>query len=442
MIASRRAASEAAFSTKVDTWIITAVADGVVRYAELLRRLPGVYPTELLASLKRLAATGAIDPVLSAAACQEAKDGPASGAEGRSLLPLPHPLDFEWRFTADASRALLNHAADLTPACGEVLLFGTPGLAAEALALPIGRRLALLVEPNSVTDRLFALNRATGSPLDIAFCSAGLPRDCADVVLLDPPWYLDFVRPMLAAAAHACRLGGFVLISLPPDGARPTAETDRQAALVLAQRLGFVLVERQPLSIAYETPFFERNALRAAGIATPPQWRRGDLVLFRKVSAPSLPVPRSHRGRLWTEVAIGRMRLFIGTGGNLASGDAELVSIVSGDVLPSVSRRDPRRSSANVWTSGNRVFRTSNPQLLLEAAISCAGEAIASSIQPRLWGTVREREAVERVAAELRNLAALEAAEETGAPAVMERGAAWRLSSTMSWSRSTIIPSG
>lgn len=442
MIASRRAASQAAFSTKVDTWTIAAVADGVVGYAELLRRLPGVYPTELLASLERLAARGAIDPVLSAAARQEATDGPASGAEGRSLLPLPHPLDFEWRFTADASRALLNHAADLTPAGGDVLLFGTPGLAAEALTLPIGRRLALLVEPNSVTDRLFALNRATGSPLDIAFCSAGLPRDSADAVLLDPPWYLDFVRPMLAAAAHACRLGGFVLISLPPDGARPTAEIDRQAALVLAQRLGFVLVERQPLSIAYETPFFERNALRAAGIATPPQWRRGDLVLFRKVSAPSLPAPRSQRGRLWTEVAIGRMRLFIGTGENVASGDAELESIVSGDVLPSVSRRDPRRSSANVWTSGNRVFRTDNPQLLIEAAISCAGETMGSGIQPRLWGTMREREAVERVAAELRDLAALEAAEETGAPAVMERSVAWRLSSTRSWSRSTIIPSG
>src|SRR5690606_2165292 len=119
------------------------------------------------------------------------------------------------------------------------------------------RRLALLAEPNSVTDRLFGLNRATGSPLAIAFCSDGLPSESADAVLLDPPWYLDFIRPMLAAAAHACRLGGFVLISLPPNGARPTAEADREAAIVLSRRLGLALVEYKPLSIVYETPFFE-----------------------------------------------------------------------------------------------------------------------------------------------------------------------------------------
>lgn len=442
MIASRRTASQAAFRIKVETWIVEALADGVADYAGLLRRMPGVYPTELLASLDRLAATRVIDPALYAATRQEAKDGSSSGAEGRSLLPLPHPLDYEWRFTADASRALLNHAADLTPAGSDVLLFGTPGLAAEALTLPIGRRLSLLVEPNSVTDRLVALNHAMGSPLAIAFCSGGLPRDSANAVLLDPPWYLDFVRPMLAAAAHACRLGGFVLISLPPDGTRPTAEADRQAAIVLAKRLGLALVERKPLSIAYETPFFERNALRAAGIAPPPQWRRGDLLVFRRLAAPSLPVPRSHSGRMWTEVAIGRMRLFIGTGGNGASGDADLVSIVAGDVLPSVSRRDPRRSPANVWTSGNRVFRTNNPQLLLEAAILCACEAMGSGIQPRLCGTLHERKAIERVAAALRDLAALEAVEETGAPAVMKRSAAWRLNSRMSWSGSMAIASG
>ncbi|HET9146642.1 MAG TPA: hypothetical protein VFN77_01200 [Acetobacteraceae bacterium] len=135
MIASRRSTSQAAFRVRVDAWIAEALADGVVHYAGLLRRLPGVYPTELLASLDRLAATGAINPALPAAVRHEAKNGSASGTDGRSLLPLPHPLDFEWRFTADASRALLNDAADLTPAGGDVLLFGTPGLAAEALTV-------------------------------------------------------------------------------------------------------------------------------------------------------------------------------------------------------------------------------------------------------------------------------------------------------------------
>jgi hypothetical protein len=69
----------------------------------------------------------------------------------------------------------------------------------------------------------------------------------------------------LAAAAHACRPGGVVQISLPPDGARPGAEADRQAAIAFGRRLGLAVIEHRPLAIGYETPSFERNALAAAG---------------------------------------------------------------------------------------------------------------------------------------------------------------------------------
>lgn len=444
MIASRRSLSQASFAARVDDLTQAAIRDGATSFAALLHRLPGVYPTEVLASLDRLADSASVDAAVAMSIHRRAATNGVAAVEGRSLLPLPHPLDYEWRFTPDAARLLLNRAADLTPFGGDLLLFGTPGLAVEALTLPIGRRLAFLAEDNSVTDRVFALNQATGSPLSIAFCSGGLPRESADAVFLDPPWYLDFVRPMLAAAAHACRPGGVVLISLPPDGARPSAESDRQATIAFARRLGLAAMEHSPLAIAYETPFFERNALAAVGIYPPPHWRRGDLVVFRKTRASTRPPPASS-GRLrdWTEVAIGRMRLFIRGSGEAHSDDARLISLVEGDILPTVSRRDPRRRQANVWTSGNRIFRTDNPQLVLEAAISCAGEAMGSGVQPSLWGSIRERETLERVAAKLRALAAIEEQEEGKTPIItMERSIAWRSSSTNSWSRSTAIISG
>lgn len=332
----------------------------------------------------------------------------------------------------------------MTPAGGDLLLFGTPGLAVEALTYPIDRRLAFLAENNSVTDRVFALNRAMGSPLSIAFCSGGLPRESADAVILDPPWYLDFVRPMFAGAAHACRPGGVVLISLPPDGTRPSAEADRQAAVAFGRRLGLDLIEYCALAIGYETPFFERNALNAAGIYPPPRWRRGDMLMFRKAGAPTRPplAASTHR-RDWTEVGIGRTRLFIRATGKVRTGEAGLVSLIEGDILPTVSRRDPRRRRAQVWTSGNRIFRTDNPQLFLEAAISCAGEAMGSGVEPRLWGTMQEHRMLERVASDLRALAALEAQEERGVLATgLERSVIWRSGSTNYWDRSATTISG
>lgn len=204
------------------------------------------------------------------------------------------------------------------------------------------------------------------------------------------------------------------------------------------------MLEHAPLIIGYDTPFFERNALAAAAIVAPPQWRRGDLVVFRKTRAPAMsPLAASGRRRHWTEVGIGRMRLFIRATGGARSGEAGLIRLVEGDILPTVSRRDPRRPLADLWTSGNRIFRTDNPHLVLEAAISCAGEAMAPGVQPRLWGTLQERAAVERVADELRQLAALEAREEGGASAgAPERSVAWRSNSTDCWSGSAATISG
>jgi hypothetical protein len=337
MIASRNSMSQFAFAAWVDNLINAAIMEGASSFAALLRRLPGVYPTEVLTSLDRLVAFKTIDVAVAASIRRQAATNGLALVEGRSLLPLPHPLDYEWRFTPDAARWLLNRAADLTHMGGDLLLFGTPGLAVEALTLPIDRRIAFLAESNSVTDRVLALNRVTGEPLSIAFCSGGLPSESADAVLLDPPWYLDFMRPMLAAAGHACRPGGVVLISLPPDGARPSAATDRQAAVAFAERLGLALIEHSPLAIGYETPFFERNALMAAGIYPPPQWRRGDLLVLRKARASTRPPPsRSSRPRDWAEIGIGRMRLFIRGAAEARSDEASLFSLVDGDILPTV----------------------------------------------------------------------------------------------------------
>lgn len=440
---SRRTLSADTFVEKIDAMTQAALADAPT-FASLMHRLPAIYPTEVLSSLDRLVTVGAISNGVAVGARQQAGRRSAAIAEGRSLLPVPHPLDYEWRFTPDASRALLDRAAAMTRAGGDLLLLGTPGLAVEALALPIDRRLAFLAEYNSVTQRVIALNRAIGSPLSIAFCSGGLPRETADAVLLDPPWYLDFVRPMLAAAAHACRVGGVVLISLPPFGTRPSAEADHHATIAFGRRLGLDLIEHDELAIGYETPFFERNALAASDIYPPPHWRRGDLTIFRKTRLTNqAPVTSgSDRRRPWIEASIGRMRLFIRRG-DAATGPVELRSIIHGDILPSVSRRDPRRRLARVWTSGNRIFHTDQPQLLLDAAISCTGEAFGSGAQRRLWGTSREHEALDRVVGQLRELAALEAQEEQGvALGARRRSVPWTSRSTNCWSKSTATISG
>ena len=81
----------------------------------------------------------------------------------------------------------------------------------------------------------------------------------------------------------------------------------------------------------------------------------------------------------------------------------ELVAIVKGDILPSVSRRDSRRLAASVWTSGNRVFACARPDLaaaVLRAALDgTSPDAAVQAIVGRTL-TAEERASIRRAEAQ------------------------------------------
>src|SRR5712691_8552322 len=90
---------------------------------------------------------------------------------------------------------------------------------------------------------------------------------------------------------------------------------------------------------------------------------------------------------------------------------AGLRSIVPGDVLSSISRRDPRRRKAAVWTSGNRLFGTDRPDLVLLAGARVS-RAPAPPIEAPTRLSLAERDELDRLSYDLLNLAKIEEAEE------------------------------
>jgi hypothetical protein len=67
----------------------------------------------------------------------------------------------------------------------------------------------------------------------------------------------------------------------------------------------------------------------------------------------------------WLEREVDTVRIRIKTTENQENSEFSYCSVVKGDILPTVSSRDKRRAEANVWTSGNRIFKVSNPTLFL-----------------------------------------------------------------------------
>ena len=141
--------------------------------------------------------------------------------------------------------------------------------------------------------------------------------------------------------------------------------------------------------------------MSAAGSPVMREWRRGDLVLYSRNNMPVGSRPPAPADECWIEKTLGgtRFRLKQQSAADFAS--PCLHSVIAGDILPTVSRRDPRRGQADVWTSGNRLFKCFGTAVLavIIDALNAGGrviELVASHLGRSLAET--EQQAVARAA--------------------------------------------
>ena len=344
-----------------------ATAHSSVSFAELLQSLNGADPAAVAVALASSGCTVTWERAVPRAMVLDTR------------LPVPHPLDYDWRFSRQTVEYL---AAELSEVGGAVALLGTPSLFLHlAVERAIGDRPWLLDRnvalrhtlPREVLDRILVT--------DIA--SDGVPKLEARALVVDPPWYPQATKAFLWAARECSVPGAHVLVSTAPVGTRETVSEERADLLQWAESVGLVLVEQRPGALTYDMPPFERNALRALAILdfVPEAWRKGDLLIFERLREPEVAVrPTSEPSQNgWVERVFDRVRVRIDVSGPDESADPALLSLVPGDVLPTVSRRDPRRAAVRVWTSGNRVFGCRAPSLLLQALDSLPPASLTSA---------------------------------------------------------------
>lgn len=367
--------------------ILRAIADGAHAVEEIALRAGGMFPLELRDVLDGLVSAGTLyrtadgyalaspplDRIFAASAC--------TGSPRIPDLPLPHPLDHDWRFDPPTIAQLVETVSGSASPCEHVLLLGAPTLFA-----------ALVVHSTSpavtLVDRNLEVVRALDQGPDSRFRThqrdllAGPDPDIApraNVTLCDPPWYSEHYRAFLAQASLGTRIGGRVLVSLLPVLTRPSAVVDRGQLLQEAHQFGLHLRSLTPDHLGYESPPFELDSLTASGLAATRPWRRGDLAEFWKASEPNpsamLGVSPNEAGGAehWFGMYIDRKPMKL-RGPFLDEAEPpQLFRVEDGDVLPTVSRRYAGRTAVDLWLWDNRVFGVTGRAAFRDALRSLGG---------------------------------------------------------------------
>lgn len=355
------------FDLQVRGWIVEAVqTKPLISFSDLVNELPGVDPNEIVRGLKELGniTLGRDTPRF----IQDIQEHPIK-------LPVPHPLDYDWRFVPETIDYLFIRIDRLNLASPGLCFLGAPTLFRAAYERGITSPF-YLVDASAVSAAA-AQGAAPNKVFTTDLLTGTIPDLKAGIVVTDPPWYEEFVRSFLWAAAQIVQPGGTVLLSFPPIGTRPLIEEEWARTEAFAQQLGLSVREKET-SLKYQSPPFEQNAMRAAQhdyIHT--DWRPGVLVMFEKTGECQVPRPlaQSHQEE-WAEQSLLGVRWKFCCQ-QVLDGSPVLKQITPGDILNSVSRRDPRRDNADVWTSGNRIYSCENTTRL-----RLITKALAAGVRP------------------------------------------------------------
>lgn len=264
------------------------------------------------------------------------------------MLPLPHPLDFDWRY-ADATGQRL---ASMLKSSEPVLCIGAP-------------KVARLLEERGIdvtlVDRQPFQNVRRHLASDVCDFE---PDRCYRAALVDPPWYRTCLQAWTETAGRAVGPGGTLLVSVWPETTRPGARAELD--VVLTDIRGWGEVERHVVPVHYEVPLFEDVARGLSGLDDLSHSPGvGELIRISVRETPRHRASSTFRTQ-WLRFVFDDYQLALKLE---TSGGANVIGKVPGAngwLWPYVSARAPGRADIDLWSSHGEVARTGAPLQVAE----------------------------------------------------------------------------
>jgi hypothetical protein len=314
------------------------------------------------------------------------------------------PVDAQWYFDLGSVERIVSH---IPLDVRSVVALGAPTVAAEVASARRRCEVTLVdISPRFMSPDVPAWVRGRG----IDFVTHNLDEkpytgvEGADVVVMDPPWYIENYRTWLHSAVATCRKGGLIAVVLPQLLTNRRSLPERKEITDSLRTIGPVSVISGALR--YVTPSFELPVLAAEGLDFLHRWRRADLALVkvrRRELAYDFPFGRNIEWR--RRVVSNLVVRSYGESGHGESGHGGSAPVIAppqsghGYLLSGVGRNYLWSSDANLVTSRGRAATVHHwgrlPQILdlLEQGVPLEWSVVQADLslqdhQP-LVGTLR-----------------------------------------------------
>ncbi len=337
----------------------------------LMKKIKGIHPIDIKMALGRLHKSKKISSTIYRKVMKSAKDRGKVVLENDNLLPVPHLLDYDWRFDNQGIEQMISLINKNCKKDDRVIAFvGTPSLFKRCFSKGDIKNKYILIDKNA-DKHIHYITRCSQNFLyfkcDIMNCQQLDIQ--ADIIIMDPPWYLIYNKLFFRFANSLLAIEGKIICVMPPKYTRKNIEEELQDLKQYIGDLGIVTEHYFRNIVSYSTPPFERNVLKENGIYCMPKgWRTGDVLIARKINEEKTNIkPVIVEESEWEEISIGSVRYKLKTNQNLdvKSADLAIEKIYTTDIYPSVKRSmSINEKRINVWTSGNRVFYCTNIPLL------------------------------------------------------------------------------
>ena len=359
------------FMSQMDDTVLTLTKEYDDFYL-IMKNNHGIHPIDLQQSIKRLYCKKKIKKSKYTRIIASASNKHIYCSEDMpNVLPVPHILDYDWRFSRVGLEYMANVIKQNLKKNNEVVVFlGTPTLFRYCYSKNFFGVKLVLVDINA--DKY-----SGGIDPDRAVCiKCNLNDVCtelfsihADIVVMDPPWYLNYYQLFFDRAVIMSDLGTQIMCIMPPKFTKSETESETYSLLeMLKKGYGFVKKHYFTGVVTYHTPPYEQNVLKANGICCNPRnWRTGDLLIVKKMynAVVTHPPNFSIKELQWDEVCVNNIRIkYRAYESKIDNYNIELERIFDGDIYPSVKRSFGGKKTINVWTSGNRVFWCNNVAIL------------------------------------------------------------------------------